>query len=246
MTSTFKYGLLLILTVTLTGCASTGFDQGRISDEMSVAGLNQTESDIQTILDLNPALGRPFVLGIYFEDYYGVYESQTKNMILEKLTPMLDQLRNGNVVADYMVINNSTVQENTVQAVRVAAARHRADAVLMIDTFSDSDLYLNPLSITYLTFVAAYFVPGTEVDSLGVISGSLWDTRNQYLYATSYSDALVHKRRAPFLLNEHNFEQMALEAATPLFIADLAARFESMFIDPESGFKIDLDYLTDE
>lgn len=245
MKRVFTNGLALALVIALAGCASSGFDQGRINKAMAVEGLDQTESDIQSILDLKPALGSPFVLGIYFENFYGVHESQVKSAILENLTPMLDQLRDENILVDYMVINNSTVQDNTVQAVRVAAARHRADAVLMIDTYSDTHYYPNPLSITYLAIVPMFLVPGSEVDSLGVISGTLWDTRNQYLYATSYSDALLHKRRPPVFINGEEFEQKSIETAAPIFVADLAERFESLFIDPENGFEIDLGYLSE-
>lgn len=237
--------LIIASIIVLAGCASTGFDQGRISHEMAVAGLEQTEADIQNILDLDPALGSPFVLSIYFEDFYGVQESKTKQLILENLSPMLDQLREAGVLADYLVINNSTVQDRTVQAVRVAAARHRADAVLMIDTHRDTNRHLNPLSVTYLTLIGGYIVPGTEVESLGIISGTLWDTRNQYLYATSYSDALTHKRGPAFLLNNEEIEQTAIDTAMAAFVSDLAARFDSMFIDSNSDFEIDLDYLSE-
>lgn len=233
----------LLITVILTGCASQGFNQGYIDNEFAVAGLEQTEEDIQRILDLEPALGRPFTLGIYFEDYYGIHAKKAKGIVLDDLSPMLQQLKNAGIIDDFFVINNSTVRENNIKDVRIAAARHHADAVLMIDNYRDSDRYINPLGITYLTVVAAYILPGTEVEAIGAVSATLWDTRNEYLYATSYNDELYHTRGAAFLLNDEEIELMALEQATPGFVTDLSTRLVAMFSEPGSDLELDLSYL---
>ncbi|WP_127559640.1 hypothetical protein [Saccharospirillum alexandrii] len=233
----------LLITLMLTGCASQGFNQRYINNELAVAGLEQTEADIQRILDLEPALGRPFTLGIYFEDYYGIHAKKAKGIVLDDLSPMLQQLKSAGIIDDFFVINNSTVRENTIQDVRIAAARHHADAVLMIDNYRGSDRYINPLGITYLTVIAAYILPGTEVEAIGAVSATLWDTRNEYLYATSYNDELYHTRGAAFLLNDEEIELMALEKATPGFVADLGSRLVAMFSEPGSALELDLSYL---
>lgn len=233
----------LLITLILTGCASQGFNQRYINNEFAVAGLEQTEADIQRILDLEPALGRPFTLGIYFEDYYGIYAKKAKGIVLDDLSPMLQQLKSAGIIDDFFVINNSTVRENTIKDVRIAAARHHADAVLMIDNYRGSDRYINPLGITYLTVVAAYILPGTEVEAIGAVSATLWDTRNEYLYATSYNDELYHTRGAAFILNDEEIELMALAQATPGFVADLGSRLVAMFSEPGSALELDLSYL---
>lgn len=233
----------LLITVMLTGCASHGFNQGYIDKELAVAGLDQTEEDIQRIMDLKPALGQPFALGIYFEDYYGIHAKKSKGIVLDELTPMLQQFKNAGIIDDFFVINNSTVRESNIKEVRIAAARHHADAVLMIDNYRDSDRYLNPLGVTYLTVIAAYILPGTEVEAIGAVSATLWDTRNEYLYATSYNDELYHTRGAAFLLNDEDIELMALEQATPGFVMDLGFRLIAMFGEPESEFELDMSYL---
>lgn len=110
----------------------------------------------------------------------------------------------------------------------------------MIDNYRDSDRYLNPLGVTYLTVVAAYILPGTEVEAIGAVSATLWDTRNEYLYATSYNDELYHTRGAAFLLNDEDIELMALEQATPGFVMDLGFRLIAMFGEPDSEFELDM------
>lgn len=157
--------------------------------------------------------------------------------------PMLQQLKNAGIIDDFFVINNSTVRKNNIKEVRIAAARHHADAVLMIDNYRDSNRYINPQGITYLTVIAAYILPGTEVEAIGAVSATLWDTRNEYLYATSYNDELYHTRGAAFLLNDDNIELLALEQATPGFVMDLGFRLITMFGEPDSEFELDLGYL---
>ena len=156
---------------------------------------------------------------------------------------MLQQFKEAVILDDYFIINNGIVRENNLKEVRIAAARHHADAILMIDYYRDSDRYLNPLGITYLTIVAGYILPGTEVEAIGAISATMWDTRSEYLYATSCNDELFHTRGSAFMLNNNDIELTALEKAIPGFMMDPNNRLASMFVEPGSGFEPDLGYL---
>ncbi|GGX46232.1 hypothetical protein [Saccharospirillum salsuginis] len=244
--NSLRTALTILIAAILAGCASHGFDQGYLNDELAVAGLDQTEEDIQRIMDLKPALGRPFSLGIYYEDYYGIHAKKAKGIIMDNLIPMLQQFKDAGILEDYFIINNGTVRENNLKEVRIAAARHHADAILMIDYYRDSDRYLNPLGITYLTIVAGYFIPGSEVEAIGAISATMWDTRNEYLYATSYNDELFHTRGPAFMLNNNDIELTALEKAVPGFMRDLSSRLANMFVEPDSGFEPGLGYLEEK
>src|SRR5512145_2171842 len=68
---------------------------------------------------------------------------------------------------------------------RSSAARRAADAVLVITGASAVDRYSNWASLLYVTLVGLWVVPGTHADGIFLAAGSVWDVRNEFLYATA-------------------------------------------------------------
>ncbi len=70
-----------------------------------------------------------------------------------------------------------------LRAQRSAAARTRADALLVVHLATATDEYVNPASLLYLTIVGMWVAPGTHRNALTIADGVLLDNRNEYLYA---------------------------------------------------------------
>ena len=72
----------------------------------------------------------------------------------------------------------------TVQAIRLGAARQHVDVALIYEAFSDSQDSSNPLAITKLALVG-FFLPTEYVEASGVAQAILVDVRNGYPYGTA-------------------------------------------------------------
>jgi rhombotail lipoprotein len=119
-----------------------------------------------------------------------------------------------------------------LEALRVAAARHQADAVLIVSEVEDSSNWLNPWSILDLTIVGAWFAPGHDVEVVTILEGALIDVHTGYLYASGQAEGTARERRAWAYVNDPELKQTARRKALAgleqviLERADAAARGE--------------------
>lgn len=224
--------LVSLLALILTGCAaSKGFDRGFLRDS---SGQTATDQDIKAILDLKPQLPSPFKLGIYLNSVGSHYRrafwtDSGKNALLA----YGDQLKKTGVVSEINLVSDVTVQpgnhsaayfrpsSGTLKELRVAAARYGSDALLIINDASSVDRYNNPAAFFYWTIIGAYLAPGTHSDALVMIKASLWDVRNEYLYATEEAEG-VAKRIGPALVLE---DVDSIDEAKKLAIEDFGKKF---------------------
>lgn len=72
----------------------------------------------------------------------------------------------------------------TVQAIRLGAARQHVDVALIYEAFSNSQDSSNPLAITKLALVG-FFLPTEYVEADGIAQAILVDVRNGYPYGTA-------------------------------------------------------------
>ena len=79
-----------------------------------------------------------------------------------------------------------------LKTIRLAAAQQSADAVLIIRSVADTDSYSNYASILYLTIIGWWIVPGTDIDSLVIMRGAMYDVANAYLYLTAEAEGEAH------------------------------------------------------
>lgn len=201
-------GLLVMI---LAGCAaSKGFDRGVLRGSL---GQNVTDQDIQSVLDRKPQLPTPFKLGVYLNSSGSNYRrafwtDAEKNALLA----YGNQLKEAGVVSDIYMVSDATVQGgyrstfpnngNSLKDLRLAAARYGADAVLIVNDASSVDRYNNPAAFLYWTIVGAYLVPGTHSDALVMIKASLWDVRNEYLYATEEAEGIAKRIGPAFVIED--------------------------------------------
>ncbi len=196
MNSLFSIGL--ILAIGITGCASRGFNRGSLQNQIGVAKSVTRDQDIKEILSRKPNLPRPFKLAVYFkkpaqkEDAVNKWRwtDQDRNLILESAKEMGSQ----NLISEVFPIVGSMVDAEDLKSIRVAAAKHGADAVLVIDGVGEIDRYINDWGWLYILLVKTAFVSGSEADTLFLTSAAMWDVRNEYLYLSSEAEGKASNR----------------------------------------------------
>jgi hypothetical protein len=177
--------------IALISCASPrGFERGELRNDVSPDAL-VTEAEIQRVIDLKPQLPRPFKLGVYLAHPISRHWSSSWDWRPSDKDAILgigESLQRTGLVSETIFISPATAQDEKLKSVRLAAARHGVDAVLVVSGVSDLDRYNNALGVLYALIVTPLFVPGTVVDGVFVSHAGLWDVRNGFLYASVETD----------------------------------------------------------
>jgi rhombotail lipoprotein len=224
--------LMILLTLTLTACAtSRGFDKGSLRSELS-SQKQVTDEDIKKVFALKPQLPSPFKVGIYFSSQTGYQRSGYWSWTGEdkdKLLEVAKELKAKNMISDMFVISDSLLEGGSDnKAIRLAAARAGADAVLVVNAVSDTDEYNNPLGATYFLLVTPFFVPGSVVDGLFMVNATLWDVRNQYLYLSAEAEGAASETRPAFFTERARVIKSAKATAMTALAQELSKLFNRM------------------
>lgn len=227
----------VVLLTSLAGCASArGFDRGALSDALA-ASEPVTEADIQRVLELRPQLPHPFKLGIYFRprpdgrsrERVGAASSWTWHPSdKQRLIDVGRALEQDGIVSETVFVSAETGAGRDLRAIRLAAARHGVDAVLVVNGVADTDRYNNALGMTYVLIVTPLFVPGTVVDALFVSHAALWDVRNEYLYAAAEADGEASQTRPAALVHEPEVVEQARANSIDALAASIAGHARNL------------------
>ncbi|HEX9658179.1 MAG TPA: hypothetical protein VGB89_14840 [Bacteroidota bacterium] len=216
--------LAILVAVFLSGCTSSrGFDRGELNKSLQGSVQQVTEDEIKQAYELKPQLPSPYKLAVYFdepkrnENYYyyrdqhPLWRGEDKDSILLIGKELLEK----GVISDMYVIS-STEAASDLKSIRLSAARHGADAVLIINTVTDIDRYNNPWGVSYVLLVPMAFLPGSEMDALVMTKATMWDVKNQYLYLTAEAEGTDHQTRPLMFIREtqatSNAKKIALNA----------------------------------
>ncbi|CUS36178.1 hypothetical protein [Candidatus Nitrospira nitrificans] len=115
-----------------------------------------------------------------------------------------------------------------MEGIRLAAAEHGADAVLIVNGIADVDRYNNYSAFLYLTIVGMWLVPGTHADSLFVLDGAMWDVKNQYLYLSVESEGVASKMGPTMVLQNKKGTTEAKKLAVQSFGLELSKRLKAI------------------
>ncbi|USN48049.1 MAG: hypothetical protein H6626_02865 [Pseudobdellovibrionaceae bacterium] len=190
--------LIWILIFACVGCASKkGFNRGDLKEQIGVVNPVTDDTDIAKTLKKKANLPKPFKLAVYFKNpiQNGAVNSTWRwsEEDKESLIKEAEKLKEEKIVSQVFPIISSLVQEEDVKSIRMAAAKHGADAVLIISGVADVDRYINNWGWTYILLAPALFIPGSEADTLFMANASMWDVRNEFLYITAESEEIYEK-----------------------------------------------------
>jgi hypothetical protein len=212
----------------VTACASRhGFDREALRGQI----LNQkqvTEEDIQRGLELRPQPPFPFRLAIYFTSsstsrrYGSTWSWLDEDK--DKFLVIVAELKSKKIVSDFFVISDHIVEGSDTKAIRLAAARAGADAVLIVNGAGEIDRYNNALGYTYILLFTTLFIPGTQADGLFLANASLWDVRNQYLYLSVEGEGTAKEIKPVLFIDEKKIMKSAKSAALTALKAELSSR----------------------
>ncbi len=213
-----KNVLIALLVVVLSACASSrGFDRSalrtQIGDQKVV-----TEEDIKKALEAKPQLPKPFRLAIYLAPPKTPQWSSDKpwKWLREDKDKLLDvgpELKEKGVISDIFLISDSILEGTDNKAIRLAAARAGADAVIIVNGVSDIDRYNNVLGSLYGLFM---------------VNASMWDVRNQYLYLSVEAEGSAHQTLLAFFIGESRIIKEAKSNALGALKEELSTRLASL------------------
>ncbi|MDR3581617.1 MAG: hypothetical protein P4L44_16775 [Oryzomonas sp.] len=220
--------LALLLVLMVTACASRhGFDretlQCKIFDQKQVA-----EDNIPSGLELKPRLPSPFKLAIYFtsSSTNRRYGSTWRWLDEDKDTFLAigAELISKGIISDAFVFSDHIAEGGDIKAIRIAAARAGADAVLIVNGVGDIDRYNNALGYYYILLITPLFIPGTQADGLFLVTASLWDVRNQYLYLSVEGEGSAKEIKPVLYIDEKKILKSAKSAALAAMKTELSSR----------------------
>lgn len=222
MSNNHKYILLTCLFTLQMGCASNGFNRGELKEQVAVTKPEFNDQEIKNAFSKKTNLPKDCKVAVYFKPPpLGKNQSKpdwrwTENDRLV-FSEIASELKKEGVVSDVFPIVNSLVSDDDLKSLRLAAAKHQADALLIISGAGETDRYINNLGWTYALMLPALFIPGSEADTLFVSSATLWDVRNENLYVTAEAEATKNSTYiAAFgksdkeLINDAKTESLAL------------------------------------
>ncbi len=231
--------VILLLVLALSACATGhGFNRDSLHSQMMGDQPVTADEEIRMALAAKPQLRLPFKLAVYFvpaETAFGRYPRSDEQRALtwagedkDRLLQMGAELKRKKIISDCIVLDEGIVEGQGNKAIRLAAARAGADAVLVVRGAGDSDRDSNALSVTYLLLLPAFFVPGTTLDALFVANAALWDVRNQYLYLSYESEGKASKTGPAFLLDSGPIIKAAKADALSGLTGAIAGQVASM------------------
>lgn len=191
-----------------------------------------TEDDIKKTLELKPQLPAPFKLAVFFAPpkpgwRYGSswnWMGEDKDALIKMKADLIKK----NIVSDIFVLSDSILEGADNKAIRLAAARAGADAVLIVNGVGSVDRYNNVLGGTYFLIITPFFVPGTVADGLVMVNAAMWDVRNQYLYLSAETEGTARQTRPAFFIEEGHIINDARSNAVVALKKELLMRLDAL------------------
>ncbi|HZE95473.1 MAG TPA: hypothetical protein VE981_00450 [Planctomycetota bacterium] len=186
---TMLAGLAALVAV---GCQG-GFDRAAMESELQAnCRIFVDDPDVFRVEQVRPQLQMPFRLAVVppsmINQRDGRQPGETEGERAE-IQAWGERLRREGIISDLILIPDMMVggmgssgSPGSFKAIRVAAARLGADAILVLHSVTEIDSYINPLGVLDLTLVGMFLIPGHHKDTMTIVEGLLIDNRNQYVY----------------------------------------------------------------
>ena len=228
----------LLLAILLAGCA-TGFDRGAIRQRLEGEKLEVTDADIQAALAKKAQLRFPIKVAVHLiaetyrpgeSDYYRARSEDWRWSVLdkEKLEEYITPLKQSGLVSDVFVMSDMISTQNDLKSIRLAAAKHGADAVLLVKGIAQVDSYINPLAILNLLILPGYILPSSHRDVLFMMKGAMWDVGNEFLYLSVDAEGDSRTKGPTFTIKDKEAIGVAKEQALKSFASELSKRLSAL------------------
>ncbi len=157
---------LLLIPILLTGCFARGFDRADLYSRLKVdqGQLEVNDTDIVKAQSAKPQLTLPCRVAVYLPPRTDRH-SRVKEK--EAIDRWAETLKKEGVVSDMFVMSDLMTTGTTLKELRVAAARHGANLLLVMQGESDVDNYKNPAAVFNLTIVGGFIVPASHCERAG-------------------------------------------------------------------------------
>ena len=233
-----KIIILPILALVLSGCA-TGFNRQAVQERLEGQALEINDADIKLALEKKSQIRFPIKVAVQMtaETYPykrpeldGSDTDQWRWTVKDKeqIEVWAKDLIEAGIVSDMFVMSDVISQGSDVKSMRLAAAKHGADAVLLIKGVAQVDDYLNPAGILNLLIVPGFFVSGSNKDVLLMMKGAMWDVGNEFLYLSVDAEAEVKNKGPTFRFKENDAIDKAKGKALASFGKELKKRMKAL------------------
>lgn len=190
--------LILSAIVLITGCStSRGFNREALREKLD-GKTTVSDQEIDKKLSLKAQLPKPFKVGIYFQ---GPVQKQGEEKLWswadsdkKKILSTVDKFKKNGEISKVFMISPAVTSGTDLKSLRLAAAQHGADALLVVSAVSDIDQYTTPWALTYIALFPALFVPASVSDILFISRAVMWDVRNEFLYLTAESEVMSNRK----------------------------------------------------
>lgn len=185
---------VLVLSVCIiTGCSAMKGDYMR-EDLRQQLGANKPvydNKDIEMAFKKKVNLPKPFRMAVYFKPLISKESERDVRWTMEDKESFIKNLRESvhpDVAAKIHLIPDNMSEASDLSSIRMAAARFQADAVMIVEGKGEVLRTPNKWAPTYALILPMFFVKGSSMDSFFAVNASLWDVRNELLYASTNAE----------------------------------------------------------
>jgi hypothetical protein len=217
----------LPLLVGLAGCVTTssGFNRTVLEARLHEDAGPFTDDDIKQIQTLRPQLDFPCRIAVALKgegDWHWTFKDR------QLMEAWADTLRKEGIASDVVFMSTMFMQGDTIKDMRAAAAKHGADALLVVKGAALTDSYMNPAAVFNVTVIGGFIVPGSHRDALFLMQGGLLDVRNGFLYASVEAEGEGSTMAPTFIIEERDAIDRAKHQALVHFGPELLLRMRNL------------------
>jgi hypothetical protein len=219
-----------LVLVVLSGCSHYGFNRGELRAQLNGAAVVD-DAAIARALALKPQLPQSFRLGVYFAEprvYRDAPDWRWTEQDKTKILSAASSLKASHEASDVFVLSSATVSAEDLPSLRLVAAQHGADALLLIKGINDVDRHSNGWAWSYALIAPVFFVPGTVIDSLFLAQAVMWDVRNGFLYLTADAESEKRQTRPAAFTNTRKVSDQARIDAVDKLRDELARQLQGL------------------
>jgi hypothetical protein len=218
----------LLLVLGLCGCAvtSSGFDRAVLATRMQEENLQITDDDIRQIQCLKPQLNFPCRIAVALKGDCNGWRWTAKDK--QMMEAWANTLRQEGIASEVIFMSSMFMHGETLKDMRAAAAKHGADALLVLQGGAMTESYMNPAAVFNVTVVGGFVVPGSHRDALFLIQAGLVDVSNGFLYASMETEGEGSTLAPTFIIEEKDAIDRAKQEALTRFGPEVLLRMRNL------------------